>query len=72
MELARLVDRIVDSNEYNQQFGDWGVPGSGGLRYCGPNNAGAAVPSQSRASAVPATSGAFGHGSQQRRRDQPQ
>lgn len=49
-----VVDRIVNSSEYSSQFGDWGVPGSGGLRYCGPNNQGANVtaievpPSQSR------------------------
>lgn len=36
-----IVDEILNSNEYNQQFGDWGVPGSGGLRYCGRNNQGA-------------------------------
>ena len=36
-----IVDAIINSPEYNQQFGDWGVPGSGGLRYCGPNNQGA-------------------------------
>lgn len=36
-----VVDRIVTSPEYNSQFGDWGTPGSGGLRYCGPNNQGA-------------------------------
>ena len=36
-----IADRIINSPEYNQQFGDWGVPGSGGLRYCGPNNQGA-------------------------------
>jgi phycobilisome linker polypeptide/uncharacterized protein DUF4214/EF hand domain-containing protein len=32
-----VVDRILTSSEYRQQFGDWGVPGSGGLRYCRPN-----------------------------------
>lgn len=31
-----VVDRIVNSNEYDRQFGDWGVPGSGGLLYCAP------------------------------------
>jgi hypothetical protein len=35
-----VVDRIIDSAEYDQQFGDWGTPGSGGVRYCGPNNQG--------------------------------
>jgi hypothetical protein len=33
-----VIDQIVDSPEYDQRFGDWGVPGSGGLEYCGPNN----------------------------------
>lgn len=33
-----VIDRIVNSNEYDQQFGDWGVPGSGGLKYCAPGN----------------------------------
>lgn len=30
-----VVDSLVDSSEYNESFGDWGVPGSGGMRYCG-------------------------------------
>ena len=33
-----VIDQIVDSADYDQRFGDWGVPGSGGLQYCGPNN----------------------------------
>jgi hypothetical protein len=36
-----IVNSIINSAEYNQQFGDWGVPGSGGLRYCGSGNQGA-------------------------------
>lgn len=36
--VGSIVDQIVGSREYDNQFGDWGVPGSGGLRYCGPNN----------------------------------
>ena len=32
--LGPVVDTIVNSPEYNQSFGDWGVPGSGGIRYC--------------------------------------
>jgi hypothetical protein len=36
-----IVDRILNSPEYSQEFGDWGVPGSGGMRYCGTNNQGA-------------------------------
>jgi hypothetical protein len=38
---AAVVDALINSAEYNNQYGDWGVPGSGGLRYCGPNNQGA-------------------------------
>jgi hypothetical protein len=34
--LGAVVDAIVTSAEYNQNLGDWGVPGSGGIRYCGP------------------------------------
>ena len=30
-----VTHRIIDSPEYNAQFGDWGAPGSGGVRYCG-------------------------------------
>jgi hypothetical protein len=33
-----VIDRIVNSTEYDQQFGDWGVPGSGGIRFCPPGN----------------------------------
>lgn len=33
-----VIERILNSNEYDQQFGDWGVPGSGGIRYCAPGN----------------------------------
>ena len=33
-----VIDRIVNSNEYDQQFGDWGVPGSGGMKFCAPGN----------------------------------
>jgi hypothetical protein len=32
-----VVDRMVASREYTQRFGAWGVPGSGGLRFCPPN-----------------------------------
>jgi hypothetical protein len=37
--LPAVVDTIVNSREYDQNFGDWGVPGSGGIRYCGPSAA---------------------------------
>jgi Ca2+-binding EF-hand superfamily protein len=33
--VAAVVDEILASPEYQQAFGDNGVPGSGGLRYCG-------------------------------------
>jgi len=33
--LAAVVDQIVNSAEYRQSFGDWRVPGSGGVSYCG-------------------------------------
>jgi len=33
--LPAVVDSIIGSAEYNQTLGDWGVPGSGGVRYCG-------------------------------------
>ena len=41
--LSAVVDRIVDSAEYNQTFGAWGVPGSGGVRYCGNGATSSAV-----------------------------
>jgi len=34
--LASVIDALSSSREYNQDFGDWGLPGSGGLRYCAP------------------------------------
>lgn len=38
-----VIDRILASNEYRQRYGDWGVPGSGGLRYCPSNRANTGV-----------------------------
>jgi len=32
-----VVDTIINSEEYTRTFGDWGVPGSGGVTYCGGN-----------------------------------
>jgi hypothetical protein len=32
--LPTVVDGLIDSAEYNNNFGEFGVPGSGGLRYC--------------------------------------
>jgi Ca2+-binding EF-hand superfamily protein len=33
--LGAVVNTIISSPEYQRTFGDWGVPGSGGLVYCG-------------------------------------
>jgi hypothetical protein len=38
--LGAVVNAIVNSAEYTQTFGDWGVPGSGGIRYCGTSETG--------------------------------
>ena len=32
---AAVVDTIINSPEYTRTFGDWGVPGSGGVTFCG-------------------------------------
>jgi Ca2+-binding EF-hand superfamily protein len=37
--LGPVVDQIINSAEYSQTYGDWGVPGSGGLVYCGNGSA---------------------------------
>jgi len=42
--LGPVVDAIVNSREYNQTYGDWGVPGSGGIRYCGGSQTSTATP----------------------------
>ena len=36
--IGPTVDSLIDSAEYNQQYGNWGVPGSGGLSFCPPGN----------------------------------
>ena len=46
--LGAVVDQIVNSSEYQQSFGDWGVPGSGGVNYCGTG----AVSTQNRNQSV--------------------
>jgi Ca2+-binding EF-hand superfamily protein len=33
--LHAVAHAILDSDEYRRAFGDWGVPGSGGMVYCG-------------------------------------
>lgn len=35
--LAHVVDELINSAEYSQNFGDWQVPGSGGITFCAPN-----------------------------------
>ena len=32
--LPSVVDGLIDSAEYNNNFGEWGVPGSSGIRFC--------------------------------------
>ena len=36
--LTVVADAILNSQEYTNAFGDWGVPGSGGLNFCANNN----------------------------------
>ena len=43
--LGAVVDSIINSREYDQNLGDWGVPGSGGIRYCGSGGGGASTSS---------------------------
>lgn len=33
-----VIDDIVNSAEYTQQYGDWTAPGSGGVSFCAPRN----------------------------------
>jgi Ca2+-binding EF-hand superfamily protein len=33
-----VADALLSSQEYSNNFGDWGVPGSGGIRFCATNN----------------------------------
>jgi hypothetical protein len=36
--LNSVAESLVNSEEYRNSFGDWGVPGSGGMTFCAPNN----------------------------------
>jgi Ca2+-binding EF-hand superfamily protein len=45
--LAAVVDQMLGSAEYNQNFGAWGVPGSGGVRYCGAGASSSSTATQS-------------------------
>lgn len=35
--IPAAIDQIVNSPQYQQTYGDWGVPGSNGMTFCGPN-----------------------------------
>jgi Ca2+-binding EF-hand superfamily protein len=35
--MPAAVDQIVNSPQYQQMYGDWGVPGTSGVRFCAPN-----------------------------------
>jgi len=39
--LHAVAHAILDSEEYRRTFGDWGVPGSGGVVYCGSSQSSA-------------------------------
>ena len=49
---AAVVDGFIDSSEYSGNFGDWGVPGSGGLRFCA-NGAAAPQPQPQSSQVLP-------------------
>lgn len=34
-----VIERILNSREYSEQFGDWSAPGSGGVVFCAPGGA---------------------------------
>ena len=46
--LPVVVDGLIDSAEYTNRFGEFGIPGSGGLRYCTDSS-----PAQSSSAARP-------------------
>src|SRR6267378_2904015 len=41
--LESVAHAILASDEYNRTLGDWGVPGSGGLVYCGNRSSGSVI-----------------------------
>src|SRR5947207_893285 len=47
--MGAVVDQIINSEEYTRTYGDWGVPGSGGLVYCGNSNQSASAQSSNAA-----------------------
>ena len=36
--ISAVAESLLNSQEYRNSFGDWGVPGSGGMTFCAPNN----------------------------------
>lgn len=44
--IEAVIDDIVNSQEYTRTYGDWGVPGSGGLAFCGNNQTSSAQSTQ--------------------------
>ena len=46
--LSVVVDGLIDSAEYNNNFGDWGIPGSGGLRFCANEQTSSTQPLENR------------------------
>jgi Ca2+-binding EF-hand superfamily protein len=44
---AAVIDTIINSPEYTRTFGDWGLPGSGGVTFCGNGSNTAASTSNS-------------------------
>src|SRR4030095_1956756 len=36
--MPAVVDQILNSQEYTRTYGDWGVPGPGGMVFCAPGN----------------------------------
>ena len=36
--MTAVADQIINSDEYTRTYGDWGVPGSGGVVFCGSGN----------------------------------
>jgi len=52
--VAAVVDNMIGSDEYANSFGDFGVPGSSGLRYCGSGQTSSIQGDRSRFAAMDA------------------
>jgi Ca2+-binding EF-hand superfamily protein len=51
--LHAVAHAILDSAEYNRTLGDWGVPGSGGLVYCGGGSVARSAPAPAPVESTP-------------------